>query len=71
MSSIRIDRDFDDDEIVIRIKRGTAAGSFARFLEASAIAIEHGKIVGRPGGNPVAVADELRKMVTKIQGHNA
>lgn len=70
---MKIARDFDDDTIVISIKRGREAGGFARFLEASAEAILLGKIqpTNAATARPAAVADELRKMVTKIEGHNA
>jgi hypothetical protein len=67
-----IARDFDTDEIVIRIPRGGKAGGFARFLEAAAEAIEHGKILptNPAAANHVKVADELRRMAEKIHGHN-
>jgi hypothetical protein len=60
-------RDFDSDEIVIRIRRGPGAGGFARFLEAAADAVEYGKIAAT---NPVRVADEVRRIATDIQGCN-
>jgi hypothetical protein len=70
LMSLKVSRDFDTDEIVLRIKRGGEAGGFARFLTASADAIEHGKITGNPKGNPVKVADSLRSIADKMHRHN-
>ncbi|WP_037500602.1 hypothetical protein [Sphingomonas jaspsi] len=74
--AVNVTRDFESDEIVIRIKRGGAAGVFARFLDTAADALEHGKIAPtnpnpRAGASLAKAADEIRKITTKIHGHNA
>jgi hypothetical protein len=72
--SIRINRDFDTDDVVIRIKRGKECDGFARFLGVAADGLEHGKIQPLrmpPNGNIVAAADQVRIISDKILRHNA
>lgn len=71
---VSIARDFDSDEVVIRIKRGRGAEGFARFLDVAADGLEHGKIqpLRMPAnGNVVKAADQIRVISKKILGYNA
>lgn len=66
-------RDFDTDEIVIRIKRGREAGGFARFLETAADGLLHGKILPtnpNPAMSLVKAVDSIKSIAAKIHGHN-
>lgn len=72
---VHIARDFDTDEVVIRIKRGGEADGFARFLETAADGLLHGKI--KPTNpNPKAgitiggAVDSIKSIAAKIHGHN-
>lgn len=71
--AVTVTRDFEADEVVIAITRGMKAGGFARFLEAAADALEHGKLLPTnpdPRYNVVRGADEIRRIAAKIHGHN-
>lgn len=74
--AVFVARDFDSDEIIIRIKRGGEAGGFARFLTTAADGLENGKLLPtNPNPDPrmsiVKAADSIRSIATKIHGHNA
>lgn len=71
---VSVGRDFDTDEIVIRIKRGTRSMGFARFLETAADGLENGKILPTnpdPTRSLTKAADEVRAIATKVRNHSA
>lgn len=72
---VSVVRDFDTDEIVIRLPKGEGAGGFARFLTTAADGLENGKILPtNPNPDPrislTKACDSIRSIADKIHRHN-